>query len=235
MHEPITPFQKKPFVLSLGGSLVVPNGGPDTAFLKKLRRFVQVQVRSGRKLAIVVGGGKTARHYIDSAEKVKSIESEDLDWLGIHSTRLNAHLLRTILRDIAHPVVIKDPTKTPKRWNGKVLIAAGWKPGWSTDYVACRIAQNIGTDTVLNLSNIEKVYSADPNKDKNATPFDDLSWKDYRKMVGNTWSPGLSAPFDPIASKYCHKNKMQAIIMSGDLLNVSAMIRGKKFTGTVLS
>ena len=34
------------------------------------------------------------------------VTDEDKDWIGIHATRLNAHLLRTIFRDVADPVVI---------------------------------------------------------------------------------------------------------------------------------
>ena len=235
MNDAIRLPKSKPLVLSVGGSLVIPNGGPDTGFLKSLYSFVHKQIKAGRKLVIVVGGGKTARHYIDAASKIRSIDNEDLDWLGIHSTRLNGHLLRTIFRDVAHPTVIKNPMTTPKKWKGKVLIAAGWRPGWSTDYVAARIAKRIGSSTVLNLSNIDHVYSEDPVKNSNAEIFETLSWSDYRKMIASEWDPGLSAPFDPIASKFCHRNKMKAIILSGDLRNVSSVIAGKRFRGTVIS
>jgi len=222
--------------MSIGGSLIVPNGGPDVEFLKKLKRFVDAQVLKGQKILIVTGGGKTARHYIDAARGVqKSIEAEDLDWLGIHATRLNAHLLRTLLRKVAHPVVVKDPTRLPKRWKGNVLIGAGWKPGWSTDYVACRMAKRLGVDTVINASNIDYVYDKNPNKYKDAKPFENLSWKDYRAIVGNEWNPGLSAPFDPVASRLCHQNGINVAIVNGkDLNNISKLVTGKKFTGTLL-
>lgn len=222
-------------VLSVGGSLVIPNGGPNVDFLQRLKKFVDAQLKQGRKLVLVVGGGKTARHYIEAAKQIGDLNTEDLDWIGIHSTRLNGHLLRTIFRKVAHPVVIKNPTRTPKKWKGRVLIAAGWKPGWSTDYVACRIAKRIGATTVLNLSNIDHVYSEDPRDNPKAEKFDALSWKEYRGMIADEWDPGLSAPFDPIASKFCHKYKLRAVIMSGDLKNVSAAVAGKKFKGTILS
>lgn len=228
--------KNKPIIISVGGSLIVPKSEPDVEFLKKLKRFVDTQVRNGRKILIVTGGGKTARHYIEAAKGVKkSIEAEDLDWLGIHATRMNGHLLRTLFRNIAHPVVIKDPTRLPKRWKGSVLIGAGWKPGWSTDYVACRMAKRLGVKNVINASDIDYVYTEDPRKNPKAKPIDELSWADYRKMVGDDWHPGKSAPFDPIASKLCQRHGMDVAILNGrDLTNMSKLIAEKGFKGTIL-
>lgn len=228
---------RHPVILSIGGSLIVPNGGPDVNFLANLRKLVLAQIKKGQRLVIVTGGGKTARHYIDAAVSVRhGIEAEDLDWLGIHSTRLNGHLLRTIFREVAHPVVVKSPMRLPVRWQGNVLIAAGWKPGWSTDYVACRIATRLGSRQVINVSNIDHVYEADPRKNPQAKPLEALSWPVYRRMVGNKWDPGLSAPFDPVASRYCHEHKISVAIVNGlELSRVADLLADKKFKGTIIS
>lgn len=227
--------KKKPIVMSIGGSLVVPNGGPDATFLKAFDTLISAEVKKGRKFVIVVGGGKTARHYIDAAKKVHKVLPEDLDWLGIHATRLNGHLLRTIFRKFAHPVVIKNPLRMPIKWKGDIVIAAGWKPGWSTDYVACRIAKKIGADVIVNGSNIDHVYDDDPRVNKNAKAVNEMKWADYRKMVGDTWDPGLSAPFDPIASKFSHRHKLKVAVVNGDVKNMKKVISGEEFKGTVLS
>src|SRR6185369_7762267 len=92
-------------VLSVGGSLIVPNGGIDTDFLNKLNEFIRTKLseKKNRQFFLVIGGGGTARHYRDAGRAViGELDVEDLDWLGIHATRLNAHLIRTIFRDIAH-------------------------------------------------------------------------------------------------------------------------------------
>ncbi len=224
-------------ILSVGGSLIVPQEKPNAAFLASLRDLLTGFVRQGDRFVLVTGGGKTARVYIDAAKSVTDLANDDLDWLGIHATRLNGHLLRTIFRDVAHPVVVKRPFAAPlvKDWKGSVLVAAGWKPGWSTDYVACRIAKRLGEETVINLSNVAQVYTADPKKDPNAKACDDMRWKEYRAMVGNTWSPGLSAPFDPIASRFCHKHGMRAIVMSGMRMEpLLAYLTGGAVEGTIL-
>ena len=226
--------KRKPIVISIGGSLVVPNGGPDAIFLKKLDDLISEKVKKGGKFVLVVGGGKTARHYLEAAKKIHKVTPEDLDWLGIHATRLNGHLLRTIFRKFAHPVVIKNPLRMPKIWKGKILVAAGWKPGWSTDYVACRIAKRLGVKTVVNASNIDHVYESDPEKNPKAKKFDALSWTEYRKIVGDKWDPGLSAPFDPVASKFSQKNNIEVAVVSGKIENLRNVLEERDFRGTVL-
>ena len=226
--------QNSAFIISLGGSLIVPNGGIDWLFLKKFRKLVIEEVGKGKSFFIIAGGGSTCRHYNEAAKKVVKIDSEDLDWLGIHATRLNAHLLRTIFSDIAHPEVIKNPTfrmSTSK----KVIIAGGWKPGWSTDYVASMIAQEYEVKTVINLSNIEYAYDKDPKKFKDAKKLEKVSWKDFRKIVGNKWTPGMNAPFDPIASQKAETLGLEIAIMNGkDLANLKKCLEGKKFKGTII-
>lgn len=222
-------------VISVGGSIVVPGGEIATDFLKAFRKTLASHAKEGWKFVIVVGGGGTARTYQNAAKAVGNVTRDDLDWLGIHSTRLNGHLMRTVFRDIAHPVMYKDPTRVPHRFKEHVLVAAGWKPGWSTDYVATRIAKRLGAKLVLNLSNIDYLYTADPRKDKNATPICEIGWKDFRKMVGNTWDPGMNAPFDPIASRLAHNAGIQAVLLNGNNLdNVSNLLDGKSFIGTVI-
>lgn len=204
-------------VISIGGSLIVPQEKPNAQFLTSLRDVVAGFTRRGDRFVLVSGGGRTARVYIEAAKSITDLADDDLDWLGIHATRLNGHLLRTVFRDVAHPIMFKNPLAVPpvKEWKGSVLVAAGWKPGWSTDYVASRIAKRLGAKTVINLSNITKVHTGDPKKDTKAKPCDEMSWKEYRRMVGNVWSPGLSAPFDPVASRFCQRNGMRVVVMTG--------------------
>ena len=213
------------------------DSGPDREFLKRLRETLLPHIGSGKKFVLVSGGGRVCRQYIDAARSVTALVDDDLDWLGIHATRLNGHLLRTILRDVAEPIMYKNPLAVPEigSWRGNVLIAAGWKPGWSTDYVACRIAKRLGSTMVINLSNIDKVYTDDPRKNPDAKPMDEMSWKDYRAMVGDEWSPGLSAPFDPIASKFCHKNKIEVVILNGGKIErLQKFLESGEVEGTAL-
>ena len=216
--------------------MIVPNGGINTDFLKNFNSFIREQITAyNRRFFIVCGGGSTSRHYQKAArEVIGEIACEDVDWLGIHATRLNAHLLRTIFRDIAYFRVKKQYDKEDKVTE-PVMIASGWKPGWSTDFDAVLLAQEYGAKTVINLTNITKVYDKDPNKNSDAKPLDKLSWKDYRTMVGDQWNPGMNVPFDPVAAKKAEELGLKVVILKGDdLENVKNYLAGNEFIGTIL-
>lgn len=221
------------YVLSVGGSLVVPKTGIDTKFLQDFKKLIVKHAKLGKRFVIVVGGGTTARNYQDAARRVGKLTRDDIDWLGIHATRMNGHLMRTVLRDVAHPIMVKDPTRPIGTWTESVLVAAGWKPGWSTDYVATRLAKKVGATTIANLSNIDYVYTKDPNKFKDAKKIEQISWKAFRKMVGDVWDPGMNVPFDPIASKLAEQQKMHVAIVNGtNIKNLDRLLSGKTFEGT---
>jgi len=228
---------KETVVLSLGGSLIVPNGGVDIPFLTEFNKFVRKYVSRGWRIFMVCGGGKTSRHYIDGAVGVlgHKITSEDRDWLGIHGTRINAHLLRTIFQDIAYPRIIDRYDRKYDVGEYPVVIGAGWKPGWSTDYDSVVLAKQHGARFILNLSNIDMVYTKDPNKHKDAHPIERTNWDFFQTLVGDKWSPGLSGPFDPIASKEAKKNNLTVIVLRGDnFSNLEKVFKGEKFKGTVI-
>lgn len=231
------PYTEK-IVISVGGSLIVPEGGLDTKFLSKLNKFIRGQLakNKNRQFFLVAGGGRITRHYQTAAQKVihHELTHEDLDWLGIHSTRLNAHLLRTIFRDIAHPFILKhfDIIQKPVK---PVVVAAGWKPGASTDYDAILICEDYNVRSVINLSNIDKVYDKDPKKYKSAKAIDRIKWSEFRKLVGNKWIPGMNAPFDPVAAQKAEELGVKVAVISGhNFKNLENYLSGKKFTGTVI-
>jgi uridylate kinase len=140
----------------------------------------------------------------------------------------------TIFRKYAYFRIIKNP-KEKISFKEKILIAAGWKPGFSTDYDAVLLAKTYGSDTIINLTNVDYVYDKDPNKFKFAKPFKEISWKDYLKLIEQKWIPGMSAPFDPIASKLAQKFKFKVIILNGrKLKNLENYLENKNFTGTII-
>ncbi|MDP2838152.1 MAG: UMP kinase, partial [Candidatus Moranbacteria bacterium] len=88
---------------------------------------------------------------------------------------------------------------------------------------------------IINLSNIERVYNKDPRAHADAVPYDTMTWKEFRKLVGNKWNPGMNVPFDPIASEMAEKENMEVAIMNGgDLTNVTNYVAGKEFVGTLI-
>jgi uridylate kinase len=216
-------------VISVGGSIIVPDR-PDYFFLREFKNFV---IRHEKRFIIVCGGGKTNSYYNEAAKRVSNISSDDLDWIGIMATRLNAELVRAVFGKLAHPEVIYDPHQSLD-FKEKVLIAAGWKPGCSTDYDAVLLAKRFKVKEILNLTNISYVYDKDP-KLPDATKLFEVSWKEYRKIIGNKWTPRLNSPFDPVASREAQKSKIKVAVLKGtNIKNVENYINGKIFEGTVI-
>lgn len=219
--------------MSVGGSLIVPDQ-VDTDFLSQLKKLVEGETAKGRHFIIIAGGGKTARRYQEAAETVAELDPEDLDWMGIHSTRLNGHLLRTIFREIAYPVMITNPDDIlDVPVNTKLVIGAGYRPGASSDLRAVQIANRREATKIINLSNIDYVYTADPKKDPNAEKITNISWTDFRKLIPSEWDPGLSSPFDPVAAKLAEEKGIEVANINGArLAELEKYLNGEKFIGT---
>jgi uridylate kinase len=226
----------KTIVISLGGSIISPQVGKiNIDFLKKFRRLILKFLKKGFKFIIIVGGGKTCRLYQSAASKIAKLPDEDRDWLGIHTTRLNAHLLRTIFRRVAYPVILDEPKK-PIKNNWRLLVAAGWRPGRSTDYIAVLLARRFKIKEIINAGDVPFVYDKDPDRYKNAKAFKKISWRDFRKIVGWRWAPGLSSPFDPVAAKLAEKLKIRVFIIKGtEIKNFEKLLLGEKFKGTIIN
>jgi len=229
---------EKTFILSLGGSLIVPNGGIDINFLKGFEKFIRRKVAQGSRFFIVTGGGATARHYIEGASGVcgRRLTDDDRDWLGVHATRLNGHLLRTVFRDIAYKYFIKHYDLIDKKaTSAPVVIGVGWKPGWSTDYDAVLLAQDYNIDQVINLTSIKMVYDKDPEKFPDAQPVKKIKWNELIRIVGQEWRPGLNSPFDPVASQKAKEIGLKVIVCDGrDLDNLDKIIKGEDFIGMII-
>jgi uridylate kinase len=225
---------RKTYILSLGGSLIVPDE-VDYRFVKKFTGLITKKVKEGDRFIIVCGGGGLNRKYNEAARKVRKMSNDELDWIGIYATRYNAQLIRILFGKLAYEKIITDPHKKVLT-RKPVIIGAGYKPGWSTDYDAVYLAKSYGARSIVNLSNIDYAYDKDPKKYKNAKPIKDISWKDFRKIVGHKWEPRMNKPFDPIASREAEKLGLEVVILNGKKFrNLESYLDGKEFKGTVIS
>lgn len=220
-------------VMSVGGSLIVPDQ-IDTNFLANLKSFINKETTNGRRFIIIAGGGRTARRYQDAAAAISTMQNEDLDWLGLHATRLNGHLLLTIFRDLAHRVMITNPDEVldvPKE--AKLIIAAGYRPGASTDLRAVQIADRVNAHKVINLSNTDYVYTDNPHTNPDAKKLENISWAEFRTIIPEDWQPGMSAPFDPVAAKEAEKRGIEVAQINGEkLAELDNYLNNKPFIGT---
>jgi len=223
----------KIYVLSLGGSLIVPDE-PDRAFLKNFRKFIIAHAKRGNRFIIVTGGGHICRSYQGALRFAGQPQSSDMDWMGIETTWVNAKLVQLLLGKLAHSAIIKDPNKKVP-FREKVLVAGGWKPGRSSDDDAVRLAKVYDASTIINLSNIDYVYDKDPRKFKSARKIENISWQEFSRMFSPRWNPGAHVPFDPVAARFAKKHNQTVVIASGkDLKNLGKILARQKFKGTVI-
>lgn len=205
-------------IISLGGSLIVPED-IDVKFLKDFRDVLNKF--PNYKFIIAPGGGKIARKYALALKELGNTSVEDSDWLGIYSIRLNCLFLSFLFK---------------KFKNVSVLQSLSAKPGQSSDSHAVEHAKNNKVKTVINLSNVDYVYDKNPNTHEDAKPFKDISWKDFRKIIGMKWKANQSWPFDPTASKVAQRLGIKVVFMNGRPLdNLKRCLEGKKFVGTTIS
>lgn len=223
-------------VFSLGGSLVAPNS-IDLVFINNFKKICLdfLAKDTSNKLVLIVGGGAPARVYQEAARNIrKDITNDELDWIGIAATRLNAELVKASFGDLVQEAIVDNPEKANFK-SGRILVACGWKPGFSSDFDAVMLGHIFKANEIVNLSNIDYVYTADPKKDPNATIIKDINWADFRKIVGNEWIPGANLPFDPIAARYADEHKLNVVIAKGSNLdNLRAILNDEPYIGTTI-
>ena len=207
-------------------------GEIDIGFLKNFHHSLQKYLKT-KKFFILVGGGKIARNY-QRALMEFGAKPVDRDWIGIKVTHLNAEVIKQAFKAYAYPKIFTDPTIKIKT-NKDIVVGAGWKPGWSTDYDAVIVAKTHGIKTIINLTNIDYVYDKNPSEFPDAKPLKEVDWKTFRRIVGDKWSPGLSMPFDPRASKVADSLKIKVAMINGkNLERLEDFLNNKPFIGTTI-
>lgn len=224
-------------ILDLGGSIVAPDN-IDTAFIIEFKEFLinWLEADKTRKAILIIGGGGAARKYQSAYREIDPNPTHnDQDLIGIAATRLNGQLLKGVFKDYCFDDVIINP-ETEGEFKGRIMIAAGWKPGFSTDYDSVVLANRFGASTVLSLSNIAKIYTDDPNTNPEAKPVDKMTWDEYKVLCGAEWTPGKNIPFDPVATKLAADSNLKVIAAAGkDLENLTKIFNGQDFFGTTIS
>ncbi len=228
------PIKKEFKIISVGGSIIIPQTGFQADFLKQFRQLILDEVKQGQKFILIIGGGGTARAYQQVLREVIDPGNELLDWIGIYTTRLNAELVRLLFGDQAYKAVVLNPHKKITT-NKSIIVGAGFEPGCSTDTDAVWLAKTFKAKEIINLSNIDYVYDSDPRSNPQAKKLERVSWGELREIIGDKWTPGANVPFDPVAAKLAQKLKLKVSFVKGtDLNEVAKVIQGEECKGTVI-
>jgi len=205
---------------------------------ENFKRYADVLKRlkgEGHKLIVVCGGGKVCREYRDIAKELGG-DNVLLDWIGIEASHMNAFTLIAALGNDAHPVTLRTVEEVKKHFNNKILVCGGNLPGCSTGYDAALFAEAVKADLLIKASDVDGVYSADPDKDPNAKKFDRLSHEEFLKIIEqNPQIPGEYRLFDLKATKLIKEAKIKTIFIDGnDPEEIIRAVEGKHH-GTVIS
>ncbi|WP_456372224.1 UMP kinase [Methanocaldococcus sp.] len=212
-------------VFDLGGSVIMPKEGANA---KKIKEYADVFKKikdEGHEIAIVVGGGKTAREYISIARELKANNSF-CDEIGIMATRMNAMILISALGEYSIKKVPTSFEEAELILNlGKIPVMGGTHPGHTTDAVSASLAEFINADLLVIGTNVDGVYNKDPNKYKDAKKFDKISAKQLVDLaLSFSLEAGSSSVIDLLAAKIIERSKLKVIVVKGtpeELLNVS--------------
>jgi uridylate kinase len=224
----------KTVVISLGGSILIPKLREN-----KIQEYVPVlqEIAGKHRLFVVVGGGGAARDYIDVARAL-GIDEGTSDEIGILVTRLNATLLVAALRDAAYPKVAESHAEAKKFAEaGKIVVMGGITPGQTTDAVAAVLAERVQADVFINVTSVNGIYSADPNKVKGAKRFLTLTPQQLLEIVGKiALTAGSNNVLDIVAARIVGRSHIPLVVLDGTTPEtLSRAILTGKFTGTIVS
>jgi uridylate kinase len=226
-------MKKKIIVLSLGGSLIIPDK-IDIEFLKKFKKIILKNAKN-YKFIIVCGGGSIARKYINALKEIKSSEKNQ-SLSGISATRMNARFMSYFFDTNQERMPFNLKTIKEQIKNKSIIFsgALGYKTNQTTDSTAAKISRELKTD-FINLTNIYGLHNKNPLKYKNAKFIPKISWEDFNKMANELkFRPGQHFVLDQTASKIILKNKIKTCIIGKDLTQLDSILNNKKFKGTII-
>jgi len=200
-------------VIKIGG-FAFPSR-PEKPLLKDYVKLLSSLVGE-HHLVVVTGGGEVARAYIRPAREMGVPESL-CDQLGILTSRLNARLLADGLSEYAFPEI---PTTIGELKHyfasGKIVAMGGLTPGHSTNAVAAIAAETVGAELLVNATDVDGVYSSDPEKDKNAKRLEEVSVSELTTILSKTEiMAGAYELMDPLALRVIARSKLTTVVVDG--------------------
>ncbi len=201
-------------VIKIGGH-IFPSKLESTVILEYAKLFRKLS-REGYKIVIITGGGEEARKYITVTRELGGSELV-CDLLGIEVSRLNAFLFITSLGNDAYPEPPKNIMDLKKAFEiGKIVVMGGLLPGQSTNAVGILSAEAIGADLFINATDVDGVYTEDPEKSTTAKKLNIVSTNKLLKLVlAGKLSAGSYELFDPVAIKIVERSKIPSWIIDG--------------------
>jgi uridylate kinase len=223
-------------VVSIGGSIFVPGKEQGIDHIRALAKVIGDCATDQRRIAVTVGGGDTARRYIEWGKAI-GCDEFTLDEVGIAITRVNAFLFIMALQgcDVA-PCVMEDIPEAAMtlQTQHEIVVMGGTHPGHTTDAVAAMMAEKVRSSEVVNATVVAGVYEEDPKKNPKAKMFKKMRYDDLlHLLMKHEHEAGANLPFDALGVRILKRSKIRLKVVDGrDLKNLKSAIVGGPFRGT---
>lgn len=223
-------MQYKRILLKLSGEALMGERqyGIDPQRLKEYAKEVKQVVDLGVELAIVIGGGNIFRGVAGASNGMDRVQG---DHMGMLATCINGLALQSALEDegihtrlqtaleikeVAEPYIKRKAIRHLEKGRVVIFGAGTGNPYFTTDTAAVLRAIEVHADAILKGTRVDGIYSADPEKDKTATKFDRITYKDVMEK-------GLKV-MDMTAFTLSEENKLPIIVFDmnkqGNLLRL---------------
>jgi len=213
--------------------------GIDTEKLSSYANEIKNVVDLGVEVAVVIGGGNIFRGVQVEGEGLDRVQG---DYMGMLATIINGMALQSALEkaevetrlltaikmeQIAEPFIRRRSMRHLQK--GRVVIFGGGtgNPYFTTDTAATLRAIEIEADVILKGTRVDGIYSADPEKDKSAIKYDNISFKEV-------YEKGLNI-MDMTAFTLCNENKLPIVVFDiNKKQNLLKMLQGESI-GTLVN
>jgi uridylate kinase len=202
--------------------------GHDIDFIKGMAEEIKEVVGRGVQLSIVVGGGNI---YRGEQAAAFGMQRATADYIGMLGTIINALAIQNMLESIGvltrvlsaipmsticEPYIRRKAERHIEKGRVVIFAAGSGNPFFTTDTAAVLRAIEMNCDLVLKATQVDGVYSEDPNKNPNATRYDTIT---YQKVLEENLKV-----MDMAAIALARENHLPIIVFSiknkGNLLDV---------------
>jgi uridylate kinase len=228
-------MEKKVIVISLGGSLIVPQN-IDIKFLEEFKKILLKNIKN-YKFVIVCGGGKTARIYINGLKNKQKNKNLYQSLLGIASTRLNAKFMTYFFEKNANQMIPRDMLEVENLIKKHDIVLCGalrYAKEETSDATSAKLAHYFNTE-FINLSDVAGLYNKNPKKFKSAKFIPEISPKEFLKIANKIgFTPGQHFILDKKAAEIIKKYNIHTYLLGPDLKNLNNFLNNKHFVGSII-
>lgn len=228
-------MQKKVIVLSLGGSLIIPESGIDVKYLQEFRKTILKNI-SKYKFIVVCGGGSIAREYISALREI-GMNEDFQSFAGISATRMNARFMSYFFKQNQErgiPHKMQELKRYIKKFDVVFCGALEYKPHQTSDSTAAEIAKTFRSD-FINLTDVPGLYNKNPKEHKDAKFIPEIPLEDFFEMANKLkFKPGQHFVLDQTAAKIILESKITTYLLGKDMKQLDNLLKAKKFKGTTI-